>query len=404
MLSINKALFWILLSSFFFQQFWITGFVTPIKPYMIVVLFSALFIVLTYKGRKFHCPTYTYVVGVFYIYMIFTSMWADKIELSFVRSVGILLLVLAYFVLVQLSSYVDLNNNRNLSLYLHLFLIAIILYYIIGAYLVFISGGKVGSGFEQGVLGIYYEGVLPRLRGFADSPNNMGLLLLPLFYVVYILRVSVSRTYYVTFFAILLLTLSFSTFVSFFLPLLIAVLLIKQRWAVWFFLGMLPILAAFLYFYYSSEFVSNIINARFERLSTGSGRFELFSYSFDLISERPFFGSGISQAREFLVGFQGRSLQSTHNSFIEIFLEGGVVGLILFCFCWLSIAWHIAKANVEATDRVLLFSYLASLFVFSNANLMVYLELMVFNLFCIFLILRNLESSTLRKYSPSLCS
>lgn len=396
----TESVFWLIVGSFYFQQFWLVSHPVPIKPYMLCVAFGGLVILLKSESQRLKVPIHIPFVAIFFVYMISTALWSSHMELAFVRTIGILSLVFTYFVLTKL---VPMNTSpklsRRASKLLYVFLIFNLLYYLAGLYKVFISGHVVGQGFEQGVFGLYMEGNFPRLRGFADSPNNMGLMLLPMFFGVYLLRLHIGWQYYVLLYTVLLLTLSMTTYLAFILPL--TILMSFKSWKKFFrlTLGVLSLFISAFWMFLSLEWFRNIVEVRVFRITTGSGRYDLFAYSIDKASESPLFGFGLAQARVYLDGFEGRELQSTHNSFIESFFEGGVVGLALFLLCWGVFAFYLLRVKVNGNDKLGLFCYLLSLFIFSNANLMTYVELMVLNFFFIWFISVRLKNKSINRAS-----
>ena len=149
------------------------------------------------------------------------------------------------------------------------------------------------------------------------------------------------------------------------------------------------VLLVFTYFQY--EWFQQIINARADRVISGSGRSDLFAYIVHLISEQPFFGFGLAQVREFLVGFHGRDLQSAHNSFLEVFFEGGVFAVLLFIMCWIMLVLKVACSKMPVYIKLILLSYIGGLLLISMANMMVYVELMILNLFALVFYSRLVE-------------
>ena len=151
----------------------------------------------------------------------------------------------------------------------------------------------------------------------------------------------------------LLLTISVTGYVAY--ALLIATISLRK---VKYLLGLITVLTLLMvvlaFSYFQFEWLQQIINARADRVSSGSGRSDLFAYILQLISKQPFFGFGLAQVREFLVGFHGRDLQSAHNSFLEVFFEGGVLALLLFILCWIMLVLKMVSSKVPVYIKLIL--------------------------------------------------
>lgn len=382
-MSINrKNIFLILLGSFFIQQFWIFTSPGPIKPYMLAVVLTLVYAGITCNGIRFTLPIHIPFVAIFFVYMILSSFWGESIELAFNRALGIVFLIATYVALTIIAPVYSVRRELN-AFGFNCFLYLIIFYYLLGLYYIYINGYSAGEKYNQGIFGVYFEGVLPRLRGFADSPNNMGLLIFPLFYFVFIFKPFTSKSYFFLLVIILILTFSTTSYIAFFAPLFLLGLLGSVKI---FLVGLASFLCiSFLLslMYFNIDFIAHLIDLRLDRIATGSGRFELFFFSIEKVGESPVYGHGLAQVRLFLEGFQNRDLQSSHNSFIESFFEGGFFGIFLFLLCWIGFGVHLYKLRIRYLDKCKLFAYLLSMFIFSNSNLMIYVELMVLNMFLI---------------------
>jgi len=380
----NSYIFFIVLLSFCFQQFTIPGLSFPLRPFVFAIIIALLFILLTDSDRRFPFPFYIPFVCVFFLYIFSSFLWALEVQFALVRIVWTLFLCVTYFTLVKICPYERvLYLNKAGAITLYTLLIAILLYYCLGLYSFYIQGYEVGFGYDQGVYGVYMEGILPRLRGFMDSPNNMGLLLLPLFYGIYLFDLKLGKFFIILLFAVVTLTLSITTYLAFILPLILLIILKKPRYFIYLLLGFSIFIFLIFIIAQDYELINQIISTRLSRVASGSGRFDLFGFVLEKISENPFLGYGIAQARVYLLGFQGRDLQSSHNSFLESFFEGGIIGLTLFVLCWVTIAFYILTLKIDGSKKIMLFCYLGSLVLFSFANMMIYVDVMILNLFFI---------------------
>ncbi|WP_431163729.1 O-antigen ligase family protein [Flagellimonas beolgyonensis] len=85
-----------------------------------------------------------------------------------------------------------------------------------------------------------------------------------------------------------------------------------------------------LYYFYTNPWFNNVIQSRLENAKTGTGRFEIWKYVLEKAWEKPFFGHGINQLKGYLEGYHDETIRSAHNTFFEIFFNGGLFGLILY--------------------------------------------------------------------------
>lgn len=367
--------------------------VTPVKPYMLI-LFLIFPFLLTRVRLRFYSISLVAFPGLLFVYIISTFLYADNTVLVLIRAIGIILLILTFISLILLSSIITAEMFYEfIRRFIVFYLVFSLCYYILGLE-AFLNGGITLENGERKLFGLYMEGVLPRLRGGADSPNNFVLLLIFLnvsyFMCCHLLNKVISYNILILSILSLILTLSITGYLAFFCILLFVSLDNSKLFFTLLLFTLLSIITISL-LYFSQDWFQNIVSTRVLRIGTGSGREGLFIYVIDLIGQNPIFGYGLGQARDFLVGFQGRQLQSTHNSFLEIFFEGGIFALILFVICWFTLFARIIISKCSLFSKKMLFLYLSGLLIFSQANLMIYVELMVLNLFGVVFLVRLAE-------------
>jgi len=399
MIISNRFIFLLLFCAFFFQQFTLFEFGTLVKPWVLITVISFLAIFVFVPRISLSFPSYLYIVSAFFLFIVVSSFWAEDLSIAFVRALGVVLLCVSYLLL---KVFYDNSEKKEISQIIYklsyFYLIMSLMYYLIGFYLFKTGSGYLTDDAHRGLYGLYVEGVLPRMRGFSDSPNNLVLLLIPMFYIPFILKVKACNIYYLLILIVLALTFSITGYIIFILASVFILftqsmrVLLQLSLVIFFFLFLIFIL------YLSYENFAFIVDSRIDRISTGSGRYELFNYAINLIVESPISGYGLGQARLFLGNVGGRGYESTHNSFIEILFEGGFVAGGLFVLSWFSIFYYAVKLEVSRKDRVNLCCYLVSLFLISSANLMVYVELMVFNFFCFFFVCEELKVNKYKLY------
>ncbi|WP_162928465.1 O-antigen ligase family protein [Shewanella japonica] len=227
-----------------------------------------------------------------------------------------------------------------------------------------------------------------------DSPNNLILVLIPLFYNEIYLFLKfriVSKLNVFLIVTCLILTMSSTGLIALFLPLSLYFIFTRVRVFIYGAILSFVIFFVFYYLFISYSEFSELLNSRFNRLATGSGRFDLFHFIFVKILDSPYIGFGISQARVLLEGFQGRDLQSTHNSFLEVAIEGGLFSLLLFIICWISLFIEVCLSVIKKFKACIL-CFIFSLLLVSSANMMVYVEMMMFCLFIVLVMIKDSKS------------
>ena len=85
-------------------------------------------------------------------------------------------------------------------------------------------------------------------------------------------------------------------------------------------------------YYYSPELVERIFSIKDNIKSEGgSGRFELWSEAIDNFFRNPVFGVGAGQTPAYSLSRMG-----THNLYLQILGENGILGFFIFMFIWIS--------------------------------------------------------------------
>jgi hypothetical protein len=296
----------------------------------IVLHFYHLFIpiisiYLLFKLDKIHSlKSFEWLFLILYYYLAITFLWAGDKSLA-------LKLILLEVMLIITYLYMKLEFEQFSIKDLESFLCKLGKFYIIISFLLYILGLYVYHtspvAGESLYFGLMQESILPRLRGLTSSPNEY--IPFSLFFLVYFIYFKNIKFILLTLATIIL---SFST-----TGLLIAIilLLIYYRDKVTFrgvlFLGLITFIAIMIYYFYiqSNQDIMNMIELRMQRNQSGTGRFDLWVYSLDLINQK-IWGYGINQTRILIHDFH--ALNSAHNNLIEVFLTGGVFGLFIYYY------------------------------------------------------------------------
>ena len=277
---LNKYILPLSLITLFYQQFIVFEFISPVKLYMVFILFGALFILMkasTVTLYKFS------VYEVFWFFFLISNLcsifYADNLNTSLSLFIGSLLLLLMYFVYRVVFSYAFSIETLLLKFYFW-FVVLSLLFYVLGLYCFFILDMQPeGVGYaSRALFGVLFEDVRPRLRGIADSPNNFGLfIIIGYSLVLFSDSVAKSKVFLLLIIISILLSMSITTIVAmlivtFFYFVRQRRLLIKMVFVI---LMSVSVLAIF-YYIADGTYVFSIVEERLNHLGSGSGRFELW--------------------------------------------------------------------------------------------------------------------------------
>lgn len=387
-----NGFFLALLLSFTFQQFSISTAITPIRPYMIMVSIGG--IIFSLNKFRVKLTTIDIFLSVLYLYMMATFIYSEEISLSIQMFFGLNLLLYSYFILRIFIYQYSLNEFvEKIYFIAKWFFILSFFLYVIGVlahYLFDVSIVLEGGGNRAVLLGVYFEGgITPRMRGLCDSPNNFGMyaiIMLPVW-----LNYSPGIKWWQLSIVSIMLILSFSTTMFLALICMFFIFILNKFFnsngkvsrkllvLIIFYTILFFVISGSIYFVFLdglSADLNAVIGYKLDRVSSGSGRFELWQYSWSLISENPVFGYGLNQARIVLAPY--RQVNSTHNNFLEVMLEGGVGGLLLYLFLLSSVFVTVFSKSMMKKERQWVLITLVGLFIFSNANVNLYSDSFIF--------------------------
>ena len=204
-----------------------------------------------------------------------------------------------------------------------------------------VRAGSLHSGF--GTFGTYLITILPYLLMavfFVRKISNRLTLLLLLFLNFFALYLTHSRGSWVA--AIVLLLLAGWRF----LPKKILIVSLATAAVLFFFLAPQKIIK------HHAGIISS--GAPPTSIETGQARWELLKFSLEKIKENPFqmlgFGrrSFVKKYHDFYLQYKGALLWHAHNTFLNIALQTGIQGLVIFCFLiYKLIKYCSGRANLE---------------------------------------------------------
>jgi O-antigen ligase len=323
-------IFYVILISFIFFDFTNLEISSTIslRIYQLFIPFLCIYLIFNIKYIK-KIKFFEIMFVLFYFYMSMTFFWSiDKI-LSLKLIILQIMLIIFYF-------YLRLEFNKFTIKDLESLIIKIGKYYILGSLLFYIFGIYIftTSPIQNEIfyLGLMQENILPRLRGFAESPN--GFIVYALFFLIFFIN---QNRFFLIFLTTISLILSFSTtgwllcFLVFFISNLKK---ISLKFIFSIFIIIVISVLIYILFIQNNEDIIKMIEWRLERNKSGTGRFDLWVYVLDLINNN-IWGYGINTTRVIIADFH--ALNSLHNSILEVFLTGGWIGLLLYLLLYLSI-------------------------------------------------------------------
>lgn len=325
----------IFLTAFFLQFVHLKLGALNVKLFMVVGIFLFIFNLQKMQIKKlFNYETFWLA---YFFCVLLSSVYAPNKILALQLIIGQFVLIIVYF---TFRSLIDKSSLKIIIITLgKYFVFFSIMYYLLAIYGYYLSNDNIipknfsieGSSIK--LYGMLLESKkIPRLIGLSESPNNYAYISNFLFWLFLF-----NGKRMLAFITIISYLLTFSS--TAFVVLIAQIILLffftdrKKMFNVLFF----GLLFFWLVYSYSADYesIQDIFERRIERNKTGSGRLELFEYVWDLITKSPIIGYGANQTRELIRPF--RELMSSHNSFLEIFLTTGVLGLISYTMFTLTL-------------------------------------------------------------------
>jgi len=318
----NIFLVLIIVAFLFFDTLQITILSVNVKLYHLFIPFVLLYFFTYRKIAKIKIYEINYLF--LYIYLIFTIIYAIDLLLACRLVLLEILLIITYiYFRCEVSKYSLLELEKKILLIGEIYIIGSLAFYLIGIFSSYYSLIPNGEAY----LGIMKESAFPRLRGFAESPNSY--ILNGLFFLVFFIH---SKNYKFISLSILNLVLTFSTTGIIILAAIFLIQVVYSKQYLKIFKFSVIFTGVFFYIYYhfilQNEMIMKMVEIRLERNKSGTNRIPLWNYSLNLISENPIFGYGINQTRLLLKTNEG--LNSLHNTYLEVLLTSGIVGLVLY--------------------------------------------------------------------------
>lgn len=299
---------------------------------LLLVLFSIVSFIIKVCLEPDFKFTYTPLNGVVIVFILMYVL-ASIVSLDMSSSIKIAMLVSAftvfYFVIVN-----SIKNEKQIKAMLNIFVITGALVSVYGIYQYLFAGSFASSSFVDKEM---FQDIKTRVNGTFDNPNVLGEYLLFVIPMIASLFMSAKGWMKKIFYAALggvtaiclALTYSRGCYLGLLLALAVFVLLISLKWIIAFLLGVMVV----------PVFLPQSIINRFSSIgnmadSSTSYRVSIWKGAIDMIKDywyRPI-GQGTTAFNSIypLYSYSGVGAQHTHNLFLQLLIETGILGMISF--------------------------------------------------------------------------
>lgn len=287
-----------------------------------VSMIISYFIIFIFHNSKVNLRNFIPILLILTAYLL-TFLWSVSYSNSIIGAIGIIQLIIYSF------SFLLIINHYNRSIFIKLLLSSIvivcvfsIIYYILG---IITYNGDYSENAKN--LGIMIDRSMIRAKGFTDDPNIFSLYV-GICLIISALNPIKKNKNFILFLLLItfLLTLSRGGIIAMIIAIsattIVKLFLSPQQEIKKVILVLLIIILAVAYIILFNDTLLNIIVKRLNNINSASGRFELWSLAFKAFHERPIFGHGIFTTKYIFEQILGKPAY-THNTFIELLLEGG---------------------------------------------------------------------------------
>lgn len=310
-----------------------------IPIYLFLPILLALVIYL--QGRRIQkLIIIEYAALLFYLFTVLSAQYSEYPASSLRFIFGLCLTSLTYFTARYfITRHVELLDQ---SLYRAgvLLLILSVINYLVGLYFMNLSYEHVDF------FGLTIEKGIPRMIGLSNDPNVCALSFIFLFFYFLFKPGLINRFLMSICFICIIATMSrgglFATVVG-----LLSIVLIKDFKSAFKYLFVILFVAfgLLLIIYLNFDLFQPFIERRISGVQTGAGRFAIWKNSLLAFEQKPLLGFGIFTFKDVMGDLYGNS-RHAHNTYLEVLLETGVIGLLLYLnFIWLMLfsSWKLAK-------------------------------------------------------------
>lgn len=338
-LFLNRRALLVFLVLFFIPVFNF-NFGFSLKPYMLGIL--VIFVTLILSDYSFWESKNKVwgVICLYFLYFALTAIWGNS---DSIRMIAAMLLMLALVVVsssyLMMFDHVDVQYS--LIIAIKFILIFSCLYYCAGLFQWYDYKMPIQGNF----LGMTIDRHMPRMIGFMRDPNFFSIFCTIAFFVFKSYRIYFG--WIILSVVCLLLSMSTAGILGFVVALGVYFMFIdSEKHKIMIASIVIVLFSLFLFSYvFFYEELQLILYKKMVSLQTGSGRYAIWKAGLGFFMENPIFGNGLFTFKDMhreLFGFP----KYAHNTFIEIVVEGGIVGLTLFValnYFLLRKAWELKQ-------------------------------------------------------------
>ncbi|MEB2298017.1 O-antigen ligase family protein [Lysinibacillus xylanilyticus] len=357
-ISNNYFLIFILVLSVFLGNLNINiGF--ALKPHMVLMV---VIFMLSLSKFVFHKPQIheTFMIF-FYVFYCLTGVFSTYPMASLRLTIAIFIGLFSYFIFKFLFSTITVKEfERIIGTVGIVYNVISLLFYLFG--LISTNFNFYGNGIR--VYGLMLDRSMPRLIGILSDPNIF--VVSNSFFLFFFLANMKGKKGKIGFALALITTiLTFSrggllaTLVG--IVITIAFLNVKTKIKIFF---VIPIMTWISYFIVLKVMHIDIYQMLIKRMESvgkdgGSGRIEIWNNGLSLFLDNPVQGIGIYNFRDYNAELFGQGIYM-HNTFLEILVESGVIGSVLFFIFWALLFFRIMSiVRMDKSKAFLLGAYVS---------------------------------------------
>ncbi len=308
-------------------------------------IFSVLVFVFLLIVRRLKFVELTWIeifFSSFLLFALFSSLYTFSHDFSLRFIMGVAVVAFCYFVTKSLCLNMTSVMHGAMNVAFSAFILLTLCLYFAGLLSADITAEHVDF------YGVTIEKGIPRMIGLNNDPNICALAsLIPLFFFLMKKGIIAKFFFFLSLFCVLA-TLSRGGLIAAVAGIVSCIIILSNKGRFHFLLitGIL-VTSMLIGALFSYDLIQPILEKRTSGISTGGGRFEVWMNAAKLISERPIHGYGIFTFREVL-GNTYEIEKFAHNTYIEVFLETGIIGLflfLLFIFSFLVNGYLVAKTS-----------------------------------------------------------
>ncbi|MDD1504382.1 O-antigen ligase family protein [Lysinibacillus sp. CNPSo 3705] len=331
-LSNNYFLIFILVFSVFLGNLNV-NFGFALKPHMVLMV---VIFMLTLSKFVFHKPqSHETFMIFFYVFYCLTGVFSTYPMASIRLTIAILIGLFSYFI------YKFLFSNITLKEFERIIGTVGILYN--GISLLFYLFGLISNQFNFYGNGIRFYGLMldrnmPRLIGILSDPNIFVVSnTIFLFFFLANMKDKKGKIGFVLALITTILTFSRGGLLATLVGIVITIAFFSVKTTVKIFFAV-PIITWISYFTVLKVMQIDIYQIFIKRMESvgkdgGSGRIEIWNNGLSLFLNNPIQGIGLYNFRDYSADFFGEGIYM-HNTFLEILVESGVIGSVLFFIFW----------------------------------------------------------------------